>query len=355
MPRVFHWNLRDYTGRKLECNTDRSEAVRNGIPEMHRRDIVVAGFTEVLRGDEFAGKELRGIAKSLNPELERLTLIYAGSVGRRHEWVGIAWTANVDVQWKGVSILSNRAADNVVVVDEPTASLESRIQRTIDESASARGPVFVAGRIDGVPYIFAFLHNVYNNADRRAFTGISVPTMVNQVRSALGEKGSEYSAAHIVVGGDFNVPPLVKQPGSITRSPLETRAPIDCSGDGEAGEIGMEGLEGPPGDEEAGEIDMGGLEGPPWGEGIDEIEIVGLEDPPPGHDEIGVDGADAAREEIVYVKTTEKNTYDYFYVSDKTIPPQAACAYLATRRENKDDRIGSDHAATSLEFLTPSP
>lgn len=300
MPRVFHWNLENFSGRNIERNTSFSEALRD-VPEDERGDIVVAGFTEVRTDHNTAYANLHEIAATLRPGVAlRLLLIDVGTMAGGHqEFAGIAWSNEVNVHFAGVVMPGADAHGHEVLFADPNEA-GFRIDIRADVDGDVRGIAFVAGDLNGTPYIFGFMHNVYTNKVRRAFNSQLLPSLVNRLKSELQTKWG-YVADQVILAGDFNVEPPVRHSPYSDRRTLFVRAPVELDAAAGAGEVPMDG---------GAEVPM----------------------------------------EIAYAKTTAVHTYDYFYVSDNTIRDDAATAYQFTRQEDRTDRTRPDHAAISLLF-----
>lgn len=303
MPRVFHWNLQNYYGRNIERNANLAAALEQ-IPEEDRADVVVAGFTEMRANHCVASAGLSEIAqKLLPPDAARIKIIDVGiTINGYQEYAGIVWHPEVDMHFAGVVLPGNDTTSHSVSIEDRAGRI---ITRDAFDVADVRGIAFIACVFDEVNYLFGFMHNVYRDADRRVFSNMLLPSMVNRVKAALESQPCNFPVQRVIIGGDFNVEPHVRQHGYNTRQPLVAYPPVAYGADQWLG----------------GEVPM---------EGVDLPAI-----------------------EIAYARTTAVHTFDYFYVSGPELPPIAARAYLATRQEAPTDRTRPDHAAISLQFLPP--
>ncbi len=229
MPRIFHQNLRVFGGGRAARNA----AFQAALAEVQAAagvGYLAAGFTETMNDGDPCQGALRGLANSLDEGLGRLSVIAVGTtaVGVQTEFVGIAWNPDtidievvgqvllVDREWQ--VFLSNQPGEAVPATVGPPPGIPLR-------TADSRGLAFAAGMVGGLPCLIGFMHNMLNLGDK---TGAydNIPAMATRACQAIG---GAYTNAHIIVGGDFNLPP--RNPGTArTRGQFYCVAATDGNG-----------------------------------------------------------------------------------------------------------------------------
>ncbi|HEX7120181.1 MAG TPA: hypothetical protein VF212_15410 [Longimicrobiales bacterium] len=301
MPRIFHHNLRDYSGKAARADTfcNGYRHVANSFPD----SVVVAGFTEVLTTR--ARTRLCGMAQALDAGLSRLVVIEVGqNVGGKRrgrvEYIGIAWNPlEVEVARAGFAVRHAVMRFGVCVdmksverrteeIDDVRVSVITNKDRS-NTIADHRGLAYIVGEFLGRKFLFGFMHNVYGTGVRTLDFAMVTPMAEAVRREAVKKLGDpSYATAEIIIGGDFNIEPH-----------------------------------------------------PPTTERGDRLMLYPR----------------AATDRFGYVNTTRVHPYDYFLVNNPNIISNCVDAYTYTRAEPHTERLAaSDHAAIILDYvLTKRP
>ncbi len=315
---AFHHNLQTIS----RGNDTKHEMVRESyrtIPDGIRSQVVVAGFTELM-SPEMHSRILHW-STGLNEGLQSVLIVDPGcSALRYQEYIGISWNPGlVPVDYAGVILpgeLDRRWHVHSVPADR--FGELGHVIRVPDDSpvtADVRGPAFIAAVIHNVRFIFAFMHNVYNNQDLRSVMYRAAGAMASSLRKNIGGDAE----AQVIIGGDFNLP-----------------------------------VDNPYNDED--EL------------GTEERESTAQ--PSKRHKR-------ARRNELFWraameggktIPTTNTHSYDYFLVSDPRIPCNSVTVHTMTRRPKSGDLEACsatpdflegaplpDHAAVSMDFSAVVP
>jgi hypothetical protein len=212
MARIFHQNMEKFTGttaKRIKGYTTKLGAINTKTGSVY----LAAGFTEVFSCKPVLRKILTRVARKLDPGLTKLVVIEVGTTActKNPEYIGIAWDPDhLTVQYAGQVyydlVAMQWKARRVEVEDivKQTVDLPARLSYGKD----TRGLAYIGCSIKGKPFLIGFMHNMYKMGERNlAFTAL--PDMGDKVRKLLGEG---YSAAEVIIGGDFNVEPRNPKP-----------------------------------------------------------------------------------------------------------------------------------------------
>jgi len=224
MPLIFHQNMRVYGGGSAARNAVFTNAF-TAINAVTGANYWVAGFTEITNPNAPLRAQLSGLAQVLDGGLTGFVVIEAGTsaLGLR-EYIGLAWDPTyVTVQHVG-QVLWNSFNRRWVAFDRvpPAPNATVRMPAGQGLGADTRGLAYIGALVGGAPYLFGFMHNVFTLGDRsNAFGNLS--TIADNARIAAG---GAYTAAEVILGGDFNVQPPAQNRRRPRGLPLYARAAL---------------------------------------------------------------------------------------------------------------------------------
>jgi hypothetical protein len=191
MALIFHHNMEKYGGAVIQRNKVFDDAY-SSIGKKSNDEFIVAGFTEIVNNGK--GIEFRDRAKCLDSKLTSSVLIDVGKMARsgNSEYIGIAWNPSmITVENAGQVVTLNDRT--IKVLGEPANNFPNAgaINQPGPDKMSIkpddRGLAWIKGSVNGYsPWIFAFMHNMYENGDRSSsFTNIKL--MYQSLKDAFGK------------------------------------------------------------------------------------------------------------------------------------------------------------------------
>lgn len=207
MGRLFHQNMRKYGGN----SNPRNLAFATGFGQIGsatHEACLAAGFTELLNAGDGMHVNLSGLAQELDHNLSKFVVIWVGTTANNHaEFVGIATHDVAFTVSHAGHVFRNSFTKKWDLVKIPIGDLQDKpLGAPKLFQADSRGVAFVAGtrKLDAKPYIFGFMHNMYN-LNERTIPFRSLGDAAKLIRQGLSFDG--YAAAEVIIGGDFNVDP----------------------------------------------------------------------------------------------------------------------------------------------------
>ncbi|HEY0378762.1 MAG TPA: hypothetical protein VGC87_17735 [Pyrinomonadaceae bacterium] len=216
MARIFHQNMRRFGGNTIVRNAFfmlTFDAIRNapGTGGAAATSFFAAGFTELSNSGLGLHANIPEIIQCLDVALTNVLVIEVGitAVGGDREFVAIATDPALYPITDAGHVLFNSMHNRWDLHNTPAGDIvDNRIDIPggIDLQADSRGVAYVAGTYLHTDYLIGFMHNMCKEGNKSGLFE-KLGQAANRMRQV-----PNYAAAHVVIGGDFNVQPRHTRP-----------------------------------------------------------------------------------------------------------------------------------------------